>query len=609
MFRISEDGVVFNPRRDTQIVRERGHEADNGIGNTTGRGDFEIARAGQRFHGGVERAGGGVAGEIDGHDDGYSQGNRENGERGADRLAEERANHQAVEEAEAGHVRGASAGRSGTRDLLNLAIAQADDDVGNGRGFHAMRGHYGGCVLLASETIQQREYDVAGGGVEVTGGLVGQQQRRRMDQRAGDGHALHLAAGELMRQAVAQGVEFDPGEALARDCAGVGVAGKKQREFDIFEGRQGVKQLERLEDEANLGAADFGERSIVEARGGNAVKLNLAEGGEIHGAGKIEQRGLAAATAADQCDKRAALDLKRNAIEGADGLAIGEIFPGDVAQRENGHEGTSLYEGPQEENAAGAKLERATRSSLLVRLCRVFARRSITTLQTSAGDIMNTLFRMRSILVLGLFAMAALPVWAQNGPPGAPNPAAAPKLDLATQAHLSYPGDVTGYMDVTYSVVRGYRPLKLDLYVPASGAARPAVVWIHGGGWAGGSPRAALGPYPDWRVVLASLAARGYVVVGATYRFSGEAKFPAAIEDIKASVRWLRTNAAAIGVDPNRIGVWGESAGGQLASLLGTSCGAVELEGVKDPPVSSCVQAVADWYGPSTTFVARWTRS
>jgi dipeptidyl aminopeptidase/acylaminoacyl peptidase len=52
-------------------------------------------------------------------------------------------------------------------------------------------------------------------------------------------------------------------------------------------------------------------------------------------------------------------------------------------------------------------------------------------------------------------------------------------------------------------------------------------------------------------------------------------------------------------VDPNRIGVWGESAGGQLASLLGTSCGAAELEGVKNPPVSSCVQAVADWYGPS----------
>jgi acetyl esterase/lipase len=212
---------------------------------------------------------------------------------------------------------------------------------------------------------------------------------------------------------------------------------------------------------------------------------------------------------------------------------------------------------------------------------------------------MNTLFRMRNLLMLGLFVLAASPASAQNPPPGAANPAAAVKLDLATQAHLSYPGDVTGYMDVTYSVVRGYRPLKLDLYAPARGGARPAVVWIHGGGWAGGSPRAALGPYPDWRAVLASLAARGYVVVGATYRFSSEAKFPAAIEDIKASVRWLRTNADTIGVDPNRIGVWGESAGGQLASLLGTSCHAAELEGVKDPPVSSCVQAVADWYGPS----------
>jgi acetyl esterase/lipase len=149
---------------------------------------------------------------------------------------------------------------------------------------------------------------------------------------------------------------------------------------------------------------------------------------------------------------------------------------------------------------------------------------------------MSKLF-VRKLFVLGLLALGASPALAQNAPQGPANPAGVAKLDLATQAHLSYPGDVTGYMDVTYSAVRGYRPLKLDLYVPASGGARPAVVWIHGGGWAGGSPRAALGPYPDWRVVLASLGARGYVVVGATYRFSGEAKFPAAIEDIKAGVR------------------------------------------------------------------------
>jgi len=202
------------------------------------------------------------------------------------------------------------------------------------------------------------------------------------------------------------------------------------------------------------------------------------------------------------------------------------------------------------------------------------------------------------ILTIALIADWAFTVRAQSAPPGPPNPTAT-NLDLASQAHLNYPDDITGYMDVTYSVVRGYRPLKLDLYVPAKPSSRPAVVWIHGGGWAGGNPRQPLGPYPDWRIVLARLAGRGYVVVGATYRLSGEAKFPAAIEDIKATVRWLRANAATIGVDPNRIGVWGESAGGQLASLLGTSCGVPELEGVKDRPVSSCVQAVVDWYGPT----------
>jgi acetyl esterase/lipase len=208
----------------------------------------------------------------------------------------------------------------------------------------------------------------------------------------------------------------------------------------------------------------------------------------------------------------------------------------------------------------------------------------------------------RCAVAAALAAAFALGAGAQTPPPGASGnagPEASTKPDLANQARMGFPDKVTGYMDLTYSVVRGYRPLKLDLYVPAGVAARPAVIWIHGGGWAGGSPRQPLGPYSDWRIVLERLAARGYVVAGATYRLSGEAKFPAAIQDIKTLTRWLRANAAEIGVDPGRIGVWGESAGGQLAALLGTSCGAKELEGLADPSVSSCVQAVADWYGPT----------
>jgi acetyl esterase/lipase len=107
--------------------------------------------------------------------------------------------------------------------------------------------------------------------------------------------------------------------------------------------------------------------------------------------------------------------------------------------------------------------------------------------------------------------------------------------------------------------------------------------------------------YEDWPQVLAGLAARGYVVAGVSYRLSGEARFPAAILDVKASVRWLRANAAAFGADPKRIIVWGGSAGGQLAALLGTSCNVPELEGkpVHGAEVSSCVQGVVDFYGPT----------
>ena len=76
-----------------------------------------------------------------------------------------------------------------------------------------------------------------------------------------------------------------------------------------------------------------------------------------------------------------------------------------------------------------------------------------------------------------------------------------------------------------------------------------------------------------------ALAARGFVSVSISYRLSGEAKFPAAIEDVKAAVRWLRANAATYGIDPSNIGVTGLSAGGHLAALLATSEGLAALEG------------------------------
>ena len=119
----------------------------------------------------------------------------------------------------------------------------------------------------------------------------------------------------------------------------------------------------------------------------------------------------------------------------------------------------------------------------------------------------------------------------------------------------------------------GERELQLDLFRPrARAGALPAIVCIHGGGWSRGDRT-------GMRPLAQAIAARGFVAVTISYRLSGEAKFPAALHDAKAAVRWLRANAATYGIDPDAIGVTGHSAGGHLAALLATSGGVAELEG------------------------------
>jgi acetyl esterase/lipase len=166
---------------------------------------------------------------------------------------------------------------------------------------------------------------------------------------------------------------------------------------------------------------------------------------------------------------------------------------------------------------------------------------------------------------------------------------------------LTFPGGVSALFDVTYANLRGFRPLTLDLYQPVPrGMALPLVVFVHGGGWNGGDTRHAAG-FADFPAELARLAAQGYVVASVNYRLSGEARFPAAVHDVKFAIRWLRAQARELNIDVTRVAVWGEGAGGQLAALVGVTCGVTPFEPEagkeKEELPSVCVQAVIDWYG------------
>jgi acetyl esterase/lipase len=139
------------------------------------------------------------------------------------------------------------------------------------------------------------------------------------------------------------------------------------------------------------------------------------------------------------------------------------------------------------------------------------------------------------------------------------------------------------------------RPLLATLYRPANAdrQATPAMVWIHGGAWMGGSR-------DDDTAYCRRIAESGMTCLAISYRLSGEAIFPAAIEDCKCAVRYLRAHADQFNLRAEAIGAWGPSAGGHLAVLLGTSAGAAALEGNGGwPEQSSAVQVVGDWYGPT----------
>jgi acetyl esterase/lipase len=152
------------------------------------------------------------------------------------------------------------------------------------------------------------------------------------------------------------------------------------------------------------------------------------------------------------------------------------------------------------------------------------------------------------------------------------------------------------YRDQVYAQ-RGTGPLALDLYLPASARKPvPLVVYVHGGGWEAGN-RALDGPMAgSIETQLATrLVENGYAVASVDYRLSTIAKAPAQVTDVDDAVRWLQQHSGRWGVDPNRIVLWGESAGGQIVSQLGAVVG----DPAKPGGGLHGIRGVVDWFGPS----------
>lgn len=139
----------------------------------------------------------------------------------------------------------------------------------------------------------------------------------------------------------------------------------------------------------------------------------------------------------------------------------------------------------------------------------------------------------------------------------------------------------------------------LDLAKPMFGAQtnRPAILIIHGGGWSAGSKNDAV-----YRSLMVDYAMKGYVVANMNYRLTQEAPMPACIEDVRCAVRWMKAHAQQLGIDPNRIGTFGHSAGGHLSLMLGVSADSQAFTGEANGPWmdQSCSVACAVGGAPPT---------
>jgi acetyl esterase/lipase len=197
-----------------------------------------------------------------------------------------------------------------------------------------------------------------------------------------------------------------------------------------------------------------------------------------------------------------------------------------------------------------------------------------------------------SLLLAGQLCFAQQP--AQMPPLGGPPPGGfRPGGGRGGMQQAKNQGIKNKFLDIAYAQVSPAQ--KLDIYLPDTGSGPfPVIIAIHGGGFE-------MGDKADGQVnaMLEGLK-RGYAVVSVNYRLSGEAAFPAQIQDVKAAIRFVRAHAKTYKLNPDKLAAWGGSAGGNLSALVGTTGDVAEFDDPKlgNAAQNSRVQAVVDWFGP-----------
>lgn len=158
---------------------------------------------------------------------------------------------------------------------------------------------------------------------------------------------------------------------------------------------------------------------------------------------------------------------------------------------------------------------------------------------------------------------------------------------------VTFEGSHWAVRDLQYGEADGHA-LLLDAYLPADDLVHPALIFIHGGGWRGGSKAGGFQAVNGDAMIAAGIA-----VFSIDYRLSGVAPYPAAVDDCLAAIRWLRAHSGELSIDPDRLAVWGSSAGGHLALMVGFIAPGPEDVDAQGNRLPSLVRCVVDKFGPT----------